>query len=387
MKKIPWYTFTLLAFLAPAILFLTCSNTGSGKPLNIKGIKKIMGKVCRYQLSHLNKNTMTADGTTESVLDNGWIRGAFYTGVMATYRATGNEEFLNEAINWASKNEWKLGPRMRHADDHVVAQTYLQLYHFKKESQMIEETRKILNEIVLSPMPGPIAGWAKNKNWSWCDALYMDPPVYAMLSFETGDRKYLEMMDKMWWETACYLYDKSDSLYYRDSEYKPNIEKTEKREKNGEKIFWGRGNGWVIAGLAKVLEYMPDDYTNKEKFIQQFKEMAAKIKSMQANDGFWRASFYDPDSFPAPETSGSSFYCFALAWGINNNILSKKDYRPVVMRAWKALCNTVNKEGKLQWVQKVGHEPTIVNKEDTNEYASGAFLNAGYEMIKLITLQ
>lgn len=383
----PWFKSTVLAVSAFTTLSLTPPKIMKDAALTKKGITQIMGKVCWYQLNHLNKNTVMADGTTEPVPDNGWIRGAFYTGVMAAYRATGNEKFLKEALEWASKNEWKLGPRMRHADDHVVGQTYLQLYHIKKEPRMIEETRNILNQIVADPLPGNTAGWAKSKNWSWCDALYMAPPVYAMLSFETGDKKYLEMMDKMWWETADYLYDKSDSLYYRDNEYKPNKEKTEKREKNGKKIFWGRGNGWVLAGLAKVLEYMPADYANREKFIQQFKEMAAKIKSLQADNGLWRASFYDPNSFPAPETSGSSFYCFALAWGINNKILSKKEYEPVVIKAWKGLYNMVNEEGKLQWVQKVGHEPTMVHKEDTNEYASGAFLNAGYEMMKLINFK
>lgn len=337
-----------------------------------------------YQLNHLNEKTIKADGTVEPVPDNGWIRGAFYTGVMATYHATGNEKILKKALEWASKNKWKLGPRIRNADDHVVAQTYLQLYDIKKDPLMIEKTREILDQIIANPMPGNTTGWAKNKNWSWCDALYMDPPVYAMLSLETGDKKYLEMMDKMWWETADYLYDKTDSLYYRDSEYKPNSERTEKREKNGKKIFWGRGNGWVIAGLAKILEYMPDDYANRGKFVQQFTEMAAKIKSLQADDGLWRASLYDQSAFPAPETSGSSFYCYALAWGINKGILSKKEYQPVVIKAWKGLWNAVNEEGKLQWVQKVGHEPTIVHLEDTNEYASGAFLNAGYEMIKLV---
>src|SRR5437660_11223614 len=90
--------------------------------------------------------------------------------------------------------------------------------------------------------------------WWWCEALVMGPPVLSRLAAATGDKKYLEFLDHEWWATSDYLYDPEEHLFFRDSRY------FTQKEANGKKIFWGRGNGWVIAGLARVLETMPRDW-------------------------------------------------------------------------------------------------------------------------------
>jgi len=345
-------------------------------------IKELMKQVTDYQINNLNTETM-AGKKMEKVPSDGWIRGAFYTGVMATYQATDDKKYLKNMLDWGNANNWEPGPRKRHADDHTVCQTYIDLYAIKQDPKMIRPTVETFNEIVENPMPGKEVGWSKKKNWSWCDALFMAPPAFAKLSKVTGDEKYLDAMNRMWWETSEYLYDPQDSLYYRDEEYKPNAEGTETREPNNRKVFWGRGNGWVLGGLTKVLEAMPEDYEHRDKFLQQYREMSAKIVRHQHEDGLWRASFYDPESYPAPETSSSSFFTYALIWGVNNNVLPRDKYLPVIRNAWEGLVSAINEEGKIGWVQKVGHDPQPVYKEDTHEYAAGAFLNAAYEMIAL----
>ena len=215
-------------------------------------------------------------------------------------------------------------------------------------------------------------GW-----WTWCDALFMAPPSFTEMWKVTENEKYLEYMDTQWWKTSEYLYSKEDSLYYRDDRY------FNKRSDNEKKIFWSRGNGWVIAGLARVLEDLPKDYTNRQKFEQQYTEIAYKLLSIQGDDGLWRVSLHDPEYLDKGESSGSAFYTFALAWGINNGLLDTK-YRPNLEKAWIALCENVSSEGRLGYVQQVAGDPYPFYKDQWHVYATGAFLLSGKEMIELV---
>ena len=142
---------------------------------------------------------------------------------------------------------------------------------------------------------------------------------------------------------------------------------------------WGRGNGWIIAGLTKILTIMPDDYEGRKKFEQQYTEMAHELLSVQDEDGLWRVSLPDPEYIDLGESSGSAFFTYALAWGLNNGMLDPK-YRPQVEKAWIALCNNVTPEGKLGYVQQVAGDPYSSNKEEWHVYATGAFLLCGKQM-------
>ena len=153
------------------------------------------------------------------------------------------------------------------------------------------------------------------REWVWCDALFMSPPALALATSATDDRRYADLMDRLWWKTTDYLYDKEEHLYSRDSRF------FGQREVNGKKVFWSRGNGWVLAGLARVLQYLPEDYPERPRFLTLFQGMAKKIASLQGDDGYWRTSLLDPDSWPAPETSGTGFFTYALAWGVNQGLL------------------------------------------------------------------
>src|ERR1019366_4592795 len=212
---------------------------------------------------------------------------------------------------------------------------------------------------------------------SWCDALFMGPPAWMRLYAATSDKKYLDFMDGEWWNTSGYLYDKAERLYFRDSTY------FEKREANGKKVFWSRGNGWVLAGLARVLQVMPPEYAHRKLYQQQYLEMAKKIASLQQADGLWHASLLDPESYPLKETSGSGFYTFALGWGINRGLLDQPTYEPVVRKAWKALVECVAPDGKLEHVQPIGADPKKFDPTHSDVYGVGAFLLAGSEMYRL----
>ena len=153
--------------------------------------------------------------------------------------------------------------------------------------------------------------------------------------------------------------------------------------RNGKKIFWSRGNGWVFAGIPRILRYLPESDPHYKRYLALFKRMADAITKAQSNDGLWRANLGDEDDYPGPESSGTAFFCYGLAWGINKGHLDRDRFLPVVLKAWKGLVASVHKSGKLGWVQPVGDSPAAAGADDTHEYAVGAFLLAGSEMVKV----
>ncbi len=116
----------------------------------------------------------------------------------------------------------------------------------------------------------------------------------------------------MYWDTYAFLYDQEAHLFYRDKGY------FNRKTPSGQKTFWARGNGWVMAGIARVLQYMPKNHPTYSRYEGLLQTMAASVKKIQNADGLWRPSLLDESEVPHPETSGSAFFCYAMAWGINN---------------------------------------------------------------------
>jgi rhamnogalacturonyl hydrolase YesR len=206
----------------------------------------------------------------------------------------------------------------------------------------------------------------------------MGPTVWTKMAKVTGKKKYLDFMYREYKATTDYLYDKDEFLYYRDSRYFTG------KEANGTKIFWGRGNGWVFAGLPIILRELPAKYEHLEYFENIFKNMAARILSLQSADGFWHASLLDPESYPNPEMSATAFFVYGMAWGINHGYLDKETYLPAVVKGWKSMVSSVWPDGKVGYIQPIGADPKSVTKEMTEVYGVGGFLMAGTEITRLI---
>jgi rhamnogalacturonyl hydrolase YesR len=311
-------------------------------------------------------------------LTDDWTVGALYTGIMALSQVSDDPKYHDAMMALGQKQEWKPAKRVYDADDHCVCQTYLELYLQHRDPAMLGPTRERFDDILANPSTNKLefVKGARDR-WAWCDALFMGPPAWLRLYAAASDNKYIDFMDREWWVTSDYLYDKAEHLYFRDSTY------FDKREANGKKVFWSRGNGWVLAGLARVLQVMPPEYGHRKLYQQQYQEMAAKIAALQQDDGLWRASLLDPGSYPLKETSGSGFDTFALAWGINRGVLDRATYEPVVRKAWKGLVACVTPEGKLEHVQPVGADPKKFEPTHSDVYGVGAFLLAGSEMYRL----
>jgi unsaturated rhamnogalacturonyl hydrolase len=309
-----------------------------------------------------------------------WHQAPFWAGLV-TFAPLSKDpkHYLDAARAMGEANEWNHGPNRFHADDQAIAQSYFLLHERDKDPRMVAKALALFDEMTTMPFDEPLDFDQKktSREWVWCDALFMSPPALALAARSTGASKYIEVMNRLWWKTTDYLYDKEERLYYRDSRY------FEQREANGAKVFWSRGNGWVLAGLARVLEYLPADHPTRPRFLSLYKDMAARIASLQRPDGYWRVSLLNPDSFPVPETSGTGFFTYALAWGVNRGILDGKTYEPVILRGWAALNRAVLPSGKLGYVQRVGAAPGDTGPDETEVYGVGAFLLAGTEVHRL----
>ncbi len=310
-------------------------------------------------------------------------RRRLYAGLGALNNLADTPKYHDALLDIGRKNDWKPAKRTYMADDHCVCQMYLDLYFQDRDPAMLAPTRARFDDILAHPATNALNFSVKQATgrWSWCDALFMGPSAWLRLYLATGDSRYLEFMDKEWRATSDYLYDPEERLYFRDSTY------FQKREANGKKVFWARGNGWVLAGLARVLEIMPPSHPLHGFYQKEFQDMANKIASLQQPDGLWRASLLDPASFPLQEASGSGFFTFALAWGVNRGLLDRATCEPVVRRGWKALQECLTAEGKLEHVQPIGADPQKFAPTSTELYGVGAFLLAGSELYRLALSQ
>lgn len=362
-------------FLSVAV-FMTIYNTvvhsqvDDSKVFTEKYIKQVMLNVSSWQLNHPKHDSKD------------WTNGAFYAGVVAAWQITKSKDIYRSLMNMGEKEQWQPFSRWYHADDIAICQTYLDLYRKEKKPEMIKPTIDTIDLHISKPYP--LKSRAEVIKWWWCDALFMAPPVLVKLGRITGDQKYLEANDQFFEETYDLLYDKEEKLFARDLYFVIQPDGSGAREANGQKVFWSRGNGWVMGGLVRILQELPANYPRRPFYENLFKEMAARVVTLQQKDGLWRASLLNPEAYPGGEVSGSGFFCYALAWGLNNKILDKKTFQPVVKKAWRALVNCVNEEGRVGWVQPIGSGPGKSFSADSWEvYGTGAFLLAGSEVIKL----
>jgi unsaturated rhamnogalacturonyl hydrolase len=307
--------------------------------------------------------------------DRNWQRATWYTGVMAAWKATGDRRFLDQSLAWGRRHQWQVGTEACGANRLFCVETWLDLYFLKKDRAMIEPAIRWLK----TPAPNSPTGakrWYLEADYSYVDALY-GASALAGLAKATGDGDYAEIMRAFFDDITGELFDKESGLYYRDHRY------IGRRTENGRKIFWSRGNGWVFAGIARMLDYLPANDPRRPEYLGIFRRMAAELVRRQGADGLWRPNLDDADHIAVPETSGTGFFCFGLAWGIRNGILDRPAYLPAVLRAWSGLCRNVSSEGKVLWGQQVDGQPNPVKQESTHEYVTGTFLLAGSEAYRL----
>jgi rhamnogalacturonyl hydrolase YesR len=302
---------------------------------------------------------------------------------MALYNIDKQREYYDYAVQWGEKHEWGMrsGTNTRNADDQACGQTYIDLYIMDKKPERIKDIKLSIDQMVKSE---------KKDDWNWIDALQMAMPVFVRLGVLYNDTNYFRKMYELYSFTKYNhggngLYNLTDKLWWRDKDFVPPY-----KEPNGEDCYWSRGNGWVIAALVRTLQMLPVTDPHYKEYLQDYKDMCAALVPIQRTDGFWNVSLHDPSNFGGKETSGTSLFTYGLAWGINNGILDKKIYKPIISKAWNAMMNeAVHANGFLGWVQGTGKEPkdsqpvNYSSMPDFEDYGLGCFLLAGTEVYKM----
>ena len=360
------------------VLLSLAAVAGNAQEFDNKSIEETMIKAMEWQEQH---PIFAVDPTD-------WTNGAYYVGVARAHQATDNQIFLAALKTNGHRNDWETYDRFYHADDVAISYSYLylEMNDNRKNVVDLDPTVEFLQKHLYEPnqwSDGSEKDETKSILWWWCDALFMAPPVITLYADYKKDMTYLDTMHKFYLETYDLLYDKEEHLFARDTRFvwKGNAE--DEKEENGKKIFWSRGNGWVLGGLALILDDMPEDYQHREFYVDLYKEMANKIKQLQPDDGLWRTSLLSPESYDHGEVSGSGFYTFALTWGINNGLLDRAEYTPVVKKAWRALSACQQEDGMVGWVQNIGASPEPASVDSWQNFGTGAFLLAGSEILKL----
>lgn len=363
-------------FLAAALCMAAVTAlAGSEADKTIEIINKVNNK---WQADH------TEPGTAF------WHNAAYHTGNIEAWRLTGNSAYYDYSVRWAEHNKW-MGARgtdrsqwkysYGETDDYVLFgdwqvcfQTYADLYNAEPDQKKIARAREVMEYEMSTP---------QHDYWWWADGLYMVMPVMTKLYKITGNALYLDKLYEYWSFADSLMYDGGDRLYYRDAKYIYPKHKTA----SGKKDFWARGNGWVVAALAKVLQDLPADNPHRQEYLDRYKAMASAVAASQRPDGYWTRSMLDPDFAPGPETSGTAFFTYALAWGVNNGILDDSVYRPVITKAWAYLTETaLQPDGTVGYVQPIGERAIpgqVVSATSTADFGVGAFLLAACEVARM----
>lgn len=320
-----------------------------------------------------------------------WDNAAYHTGNMEAYFLTGNETYRAYSEAWAKHNEWK-GAKSNdrskwkysygESDEYVLFgdyqicfQTYADLYNLAPEDYKIRRAREVMEYQMSTP---------NNDYWWWSDGLYMVMPVMTKLYKITHNSLYLDKLYEYITYSDQIMFDKEENLYYRDAKYVYPKHKSV----NGKKDFWARGDGWVLAGLAKVLKDLPADYKHRAFFVEKFQKLAKAVAAIQQPEGYWTRSMMDPEHAPGPETSGTAFFTYGILWGINNGYLDEAEYLPIVNKAWNYLSKTaLQKNGAVGYVQPIGEKAIpgqVVDANSTANFGVGAFLLAACEYVRYL---
>lgn len=388
MKKDKFlYPIGLLISVLSFLCLSACSNLNTEKNTpNADSVTETANRVADWQLAHMGTFDYVRTFQDHTEYSHGWIQGALFVGLDRWANTTHNERYQRAVVAKGEMNRWMPGEKTWHADDQVIAFSYASVAERTNDLSLLQPTQNAFQDILANRATNSLAyasdpthqGEATcQRRWCWCDALFMAPPVWAAIGKLTGDPAYLDYVDEEYQATVDYLFDQEENLFYRDGRF------LTQRNKNGKKIFWSRGNGWVFAGLPLLLEQIPQDDPRRRKYEILFQRMAAKLITLQQPSGFWPSSLLDSTEFNVPETSGTGFMTFGLAWGINNGLLPREQYLPAVNDGWRGLASAVDNSGKLGWVQQVGASPEKILPDDTQLYGVGALLLAASEIIKL----
>ncbi len=311
---------------------------------------------------------------------NLWTRAVYYEGLLALNQIDPQDRYTQYIDKWGDFHKWmpRNGVKTVHADDQCCAQAYLERYNQVGGGQRVEYVMENFDKQIAR---------GTNRDWTWIDAIQMAMPAFAQLSNITQDRKYIDyaMRSYTWSRDTCGggLFNVEEGLWWRDANFVPPY-----KESDGKNCYWSRGNGWVYAAYARVMDELPKKDKYHKALKKDFIMMSKALLPLQREDGFWNASLASQD-YAGKELTGTALFLYGMAWGVQNGYLKKKEFMPAIEKAWTAIASCVHNDGFLGYVQGTGDRPassqpvTYVKEPDFDDYGLGCFLLGAAEYYKL----
>jgi unsaturated rhamnogalacturonyl hydrolase len=324
---------------------------------------------------------------------NIWTRGTYFEGVLALYRLNHDSAIYNYAVQWGTFHDWGLrnGDNDIQPDSQCAPQSYVELYQFD-----LTQTNRLTH---VTAAVNNWTGQPRVNYLTYVDAVHMALPLFAKMSALTGDKNYADKMYSYFHYTKSVigpsngLYNLADHLWSRDVNFlSANYQASDGTR---QKCYWSRGNGWAFVALPRMMEVLSTNDAHYAEYLQTFREMAAALKPLQRDDGFWNVNLAYTNDFPGPETSGTACFTYGFAWGINHGYLDANTYLPAVIKGWNALATAAlhhsagKDNGFLGYVQGTGSKPsdgqpvTYTSVPNFDDYGLGLFLLAGSQVYEL----
>ena len=327
---------------------------------------------------------VTGDGTsTGSTANAGWRWAPYYMAVEGLYRETGSATYGQWLTAWGERNAWTAdapASPTSNPDSRAAIQVFQDAAAAGLPVDLRPSDRLMAADLALPP-----------EQYWWIDAMFMGLPLWPRWAQRTGNAAYgarhtqfydfLKHRGATTWRSGCTntgLFDATEDLWWRDCMYVP------RRDALGHKVFWARGNGWVMAAMARTLMALPANDPQAAEYRSMLQRMSARVSQLQGADGMWRSSLLSPSLHPAPETSGTALFTYAMAYGIRTGLLDAPTYLPVVLEAWRGLSTiSLQPSGFLSNCQPVGEAPGDPSTTSSIGYCVGAFGLAALEVAKL----
>ena len=312
---------------------------------------------------------------------NLWTRAVYYEGLMAFYEIDPQQRYMDYVDTWGNFHKWlpRNGATNDNADNQCCQQIYIERFLMTKNKACIANIKNNLDTQMQT---------GRYDFWTWIDAIQMAMPLYAKYAKLTGERKYLDYaVNSYKWTRdtlAGGLFNVKEGLWWRDKDFVPPY-----KEKDGNNCYWSRGNGWVYAALVRVMQTLPKNDKYYAYLKKDFITMSKALLKCQRTDGFWNVSLHSPVTYGGPEMTGTALFLYGMAWGVNNGVLSKKEYKTAMDKAWLAMKSCVHASGFIGYNQGTGKEPaagqpvTFTSVPDFEHYGTGCFLLGATEYYKL----
>jgi unsaturated rhamnogalacturonyl hydrolase len=239
--------------------------------------------------------------------------------------------------------ESKLIPKPSNVDATVFGSVPLEIYLQTREPKYLEVGKSLADKQWERPqgeawekLKPEVKGWVdRGLSWHtrfWIDDMFMITMVQSQAYRATGEQKYI---DRAALEMVAYLDElqQTNGLFY----HAPDVP-----------FFWGRGDGWMAAGMSELLRSLPENHPKRARIMEGYHKMMASLLKYQGPDGMWRQLIDQPDSWP--ETSCTGMFTFAMISGVKNGWLDEKTYGLAARKGWLALVSYLDENADIREV-------------------------------------